>query len=137
MGERRVVLVVEDESSIRGALAELFEVEDVEVHSAASLEEAQRALQARRVDLVVTDIRLGGRHSGGLQVMAAVGLLSPDAAVIVLTAFPDRDNRQASLRLGAAHFLEKPADLAVIASLAARHGVPSAMNRTTPPSRRI
>lgn len=132
MGQRRAVLVVEDESSIRDALTELFEVDRVEVHAAASLEEAQRALQAHRFDLVVTDLRLGGIHSGGLQVMAVAGMLSPDAAVIVLTAFPDRENRQASVRLGATHFLEKPADLSVIASLASRYGVPSAMARPAP-----
>jgi CheY-like chemotaxis protein len=41
-------------------------------------------------DLIVTDIRLGGKRDGGLQVMAASGLLSPDATVIVLTAYPGR-----------------------------------------------
>jgi len=54
-------------------------------------------------------------------------MLSPDATVIALTAFPDDDNRHASLRLGATHFLEKPVDLATIADLAARYGVPTAM----------
>jgi CheY-like chemotaxis protein len=59
--------------------------------------------------------------------MAAAGILAPDAVVVALTAYPDDDNRYASLRLGAAHFLEKPVPLAAIAQLAARHGVPSAI----------
>jgi len=46
---------------------------------------------------------------------------------VVLTAFPDDDNRQASLRLGAAHFVEKPADLAAIAALASRYGIGTAI----------
>jgi len=57
--------------------------------------------------------------------MAAAGLLSPEAVVIALTAFPDQDNRLASQRLGATYFLEKPVDLETIASVAAKHGIPS------------
>ena len=123
----RSVLIVEDEQSIRDSLAELFEGENSYVRGVESLVAAQQALGDRRYDLIVTDIRLGGKRDGGLQVMAAAGMLSPDATVIALTAFPDDDNRLASLRLGATYFLEKPVDLATIADLAARHGVPTAM----------
>jgi DNA-binding NtrC family response regulator len=123
----RSVLIVEDEQSIRDILAELFEGEGSYVRAVESLAAAQQALGERSYDLIVTDIRLGGKRDGGLQVMAAAGMLSPDATVIALTAFPDDDNRHASLRLGATHFLEKPVDLATIADLAARHGVPTAM----------
>ena len=47
--------------------------------------------------------------------------------LLVLTAFPDQDNRLASLRLGATYFLEKPVDLETIAMIAARHGVASSL----------
>ena len=59
--------------------------------------------------------------------MAAAGVLSPEATVIALTAFPGDDTRQAALRLGASHFLEKPVPLERIAALAASAGVPTAM----------
>ena len=123
----RTVLIVEDEQCIRDVLVELFETEGVRVESAATLEEAKRVLARVHLDLLVTDIRLGGRRDGGLQVMAAAGVLSPDATVIALTAFPDDGNRQASARLGATHFLEKPVTLERIAELAARAGVSTAM----------
>ena len=121
------VLIVEDEQCIRDVLVELFDVPGVIVRAAPSLEDAKRILASRMFDLIVTDIRLGGRRDGGLQVMAAAGVLSPDATVVALTAFPDDDTRGASLRLGATHFLEKPASLDRIAQLAAAAGVPSAM----------
>lgn len=126
---RRTVLIVEDEQSIRDVLAELFDVEEAYVQVASTLEEAKGALGRERFDLVITDLRLGTKRDGGLQVMAVAGLLSPDATVIVLTAFPGDDNRRASHRLGATHFLEKPVDLATIASLAAAAGVSTAMTR--------
>lgn len=123
----RAVLLVEDEQGIRDVLAELFEVSGTTVEAAATLAEAKSALTRREYDLIVTDLRLGGRRDGGLQVTAACGMLSPDATVIVLTAYPDEDNRCACARLGATHFLEKPVDLAVIARLAAHCGVPTAL----------
>ncbi|MEO8336413.1 MAG: response regulator [bacterium] len=121
------VLIVEDEQSIRDVLMELFEVDGTRVQSAATLAEAQSMLAASSFDLIVTDIRLGGRRDGGLQVMAAAGVLSPDASVVALTAYPDDDNREASLRLGATHFLEKPIALEKIAEVAASAGVPTAI----------
>lgn len=121
------VLVVEDEQSIRDILEELFTVETNEVVAVGTLDDARRALAARVYDLIVTDLRLGGKRDGGLQVMAAAGILSPEAMVIVLTAYPDDDNRHASLRLGATHFLQKPVDLSTIAGLASPVGVATAL----------
>ena len=118
---------MEDEQSIRDILVELFEVEGTSTTAVATLPEAKQALTTGSFDLIVTDIRLGGKRDGGLQAMAAVGLLSPDATVIVLTAYPDNDNRHASRRLGATHLLEKPVDLTTIAALAAQHGVATAI----------
>jgi two-component system, response regulator, stage 0 sporulation protein F len=128
----RAVLLVEDEQSIRDVLVELFEIEGTAAEAVGTLDDARAALARREFDLIVTDLRLGGKRDGGLQVMAASGLLSPDATVIVLTAFPDDDNRHACERLGATHFLEKPVDLQVIATLAAGCGVPTAMFPAVP-----
>ena len=121
------VLVVEDEQCIRDILFELFDVGGVRVHVAATLADAKAILGERAVQLIVTDIRLGGRRDGGLQVMAAAGLLSPDAPIIALTAFPDDGNREACMRLVATHFIEKPVSLETLAQLAADAGVPTAM----------
>lgn len=120
------VLVVEDEQSIRDVLVELFECEGNAVQSAELLPDALERLRSQRFDLIVTDLRLGGKRDGGLQVMALAGMLSPDAMVLVLTAYPDDSNRQASFRLGALHFLEKPVDLSTIAAHAATVGVKTA-----------
>ena len=122
------VLIVEDEVCIRDVLVELFDVEGTVVVAAATLERAKAMLASRAFDLIITDIRLGGRRDGGLQVMAAAGVLSPQATVIALTAFPDDANRQACLRLGATHFLEKPVPLECLADLATAAGVPTAMS---------
>ena len=123
------VLIVEDEISIRESLVDLFASDDVSVVAAATLAEAKSALFAQfAIDLIVTDLRLGGNRDGGLQVLAAAGLVHQQTPVIVLTAYPDDDNRHASERLSAAYFLEKPVDLSIISKLARDHGVSSALS---------
>ena len=125
---QRAVLIVEDEQCIRDVLVELFDVEGTSVAAVATLRDASAQLATTSFDLVLTDIRLGGNRDGGLRVMAAAGVLSPDATIIALTAFPDEDNRNASARLGATYFLEKPVALERIAELALTAGVATAIN---------
>ncbi|MBL0939029.1 MAG: response regulator [Gemmatimonadaceae bacterium] len=120
------ILIVEDETSIRDTLVEFFEMEGNQVTAAAELTEAIDFMRRRRFDLIVTDLRLGPKREGGLQVIALAGMLSPDALVLVLTAFPDDASRQASQRLGALHFLEKPVDLGTLAMHASSIGVHTA-----------
>ena len=119
------VLIVEDEETIRGSLIDLFDGTAL-VCAAATLDEAVRALHHRTFDLVVTDLQLGAKRDAGFQVMALGALLSADATIVVLTAFPDAAARAASGRLGAAHFLTKPVDLEALARIAAAAGVGSA-----------
>lgn len=123
----RNILIVEDEESIREALVELFEIEGNAVVAAEALPAALELLRSQPYDLIITDLRLGGKRDGGLQVLAMAGMLSPNAIVLVLTAYPDDSNRQASFRLGALHFLEKPVDLATIAQHAASGGIRTAL----------
>ena len=123
------ILIVEDEISIRESLVDLFASDDVTVVATATLADAKVAIFSdASFDLIVTDLRLGGNRDGGLQILAAAGLVHQHTPVIVLTAFPDDDNRHASERLNATYFLEKPVDLSVISKLARDHGVSSALS---------
>src|SRR5918997_6479793 len=90
------LLIVEDDQSVRDILIELFTVDGTDVTAVGTLDEAKRALGRQTFELIVTDLNLAGKRDGGLQVMAAAGLLSTDAPIIVLTAFPDEANRSAS-----------------------------------------
>lgn len=128
--DRPHVLIVEDEDTIRESLADLFDGTAI-VHAAATLGEAVRALHERTFDLVVTDLQLGVKRDAGFQVMALGALLSADASIVVLTAFPDAAARAAAGRLGAAHFLTKPVDLEALARIAAAAGIRTAADAMT------
>jgi CheY-like chemotaxis protein len=65
MPDKRVILVVEDESTIRDLLAQELEHYGFCVIAAINGEDASRLLpSAPRVDLLVTDIRMPGRIDG-------------------------------------------------------------------------
>ena len=123
---RARVLVAEDSDNIRESLVELFG-DEATVVAAATLRDALSALREHAFDLVIADLRLGNKADAGLQIMATASLLSPDAPVVALTAYASTAARAASKRLGAAHFLPKPADLVHIALLAAEVGVSSTL----------
>ena len=96
------MLIVEDETLLRGALATFFESRGLEVTQAGSVGEALRALEEVDFDAVVLDVGLP--DGDGLSLLPQI-----DAErSIVITANPDPERFK---RCGVLHHLEKPLDL--------------------------
>jgi AmiR/NasT family two-component response regulator len=100
------VLIAEDEAIIRLDLKEMLEEEGFEVVGEASDGEAAIRLARERVpDLVIMDIKMPGLD--GLS--AAERIVSESlAAVLILTAFSQRDLVQRAAQAGAIGYLVKP-----------------------------
>lgn len=107
--EMRRLLVVEDEESIRLALAKFLRSRGFEVESAASGSAALAQLQQHRFALMLCDIRLPGIT--GLELVPKAHALDPDLAVVMLTAVNDALTAAESISLGAMDYLTKPVDL--------------------------
>jgi DNA-binding NarL/FixJ family response regulator len=107
--KKGTVLLVEDERDTRELLARAIERAGYACLSAAGPGAALAlAGQAGFVDVVVTDVVLGGDDHGGLRLMAELrgqGVLAP---VVVITAYADVEKVKIALNQGAAHLLEKP-----------------------------
>jgi len=88
---KRVILLVDDEPDILESLQELIEVslEDVDVVSVESGEEALKVLDERTVDLIVSDYKMPGMN--GLEFLTEARERLPRVPRIVMTAFPDLD----------------------------------------------
>ena len=87
MLERRpVVLIVDDDRGVRGALASTFE-EEYEAVEAVSGPEALQVFEERRFDAVVLDIRMP--EMGGLEVLRRMKAIEPRVEVILLSALDD------------------------------------------------
>jgi DNA-binding NtrC family response regulator len=102
------VLVVDDEPLIRLSLRERLEHEGYDIVEAASAHDALKQFTPD-IDLVVLDLRLPDGE--GLTVLRQVKNVSPDTAVVVMTAFSSVDTAVEAIRSGAFHYISKPFDL--------------------------
>jgi len=102
------LLIVDDERSTRDGLRSALE-EEFEVYTASGSREALAILKSEEIQLLLTDLRLGG-DSGMDLLDAALGLADPPVA-IMMTAYGSVDTAVEAMRRGAWHFVTKPLNL--------------------------
>ena len=102
------LLIVDDERSTRDGLRSALE-EDFDVYTAAGTSEALAILKSEPIQLLLTDLRLGG-ESGMDLLDAALALPEPPVA-IMMTAYGSVDTAVEAMRRGAWHFVTKPLNL--------------------------
>ena len=105
------VLVVEDETLIRWSIAETLAQKGHRVVEASDARGAVRALSSEPepIDVVLLDYRLPDSDDLGL--LKNVRRLSPDSAVVMMTAFGTPEVTKNALDLGAYRVLNKPFDI--------------------------
>jgi two-component system, NarL family, invasion response regulator UvrY len=102
------VLIVDDHPIVRAGLRRLLTAEaGFEVREAASGREALSVFREQQPTLVILDLNLPG--IGGLEVLARLKAVSPDARVLVLSMHDDDAHVTRALRAGAAGYLTKNA----------------------------
>jgi DNA-binding NtrC family response regulator len=107
------VLLVDDEEAYVKTLAERMEMRDVESQVALSGEEALKILdEGDPPDVMVLDLRMPGLQ--GLEVLERVKKDFPHIEVIILTGHGGEEEEKEAERLGAFHYLQKPADTSLI-----------------------
>jgi two-component system response regulator PilR (NtrC family) len=111
------VLVVEDELLIRWSITETLAHAGHSVIEAADGATAVMALKndTERIDAVVLDYRLP--DSDDLTLLSTVRRLSPESAVVLMTAFGTPDVVKGALDLGVYHVLHKPFEMHDLESL--------------------
>ena len=106
--QRRKVLVVEDDESIRAAVAYCLRKSGYTVLLSGDGLDALARIRKQEIGLVILDLSLPCLDGFGLlEHLRAEAELSAVAA-IVLTAFEDEVNRRRSFELGAVRFITKP-----------------------------
>ena len=100
------ILVVDDEKSMRDLLSITLGKEGYDVLTAAGGEPAIEALHRESVDAVITDLRMP--KVDGLQVLRVAKEISPDMAVIVITAVASTETAVEAMKLGAYDYITKP-----------------------------
>jgi DNA-binding response OmpR family regulator len=102
------VLIVEDDSTLRELLFELFS-EQYSCSAAQTADEALSRLDSERFDVVLTDISMPGMS--GLELLGHIKQRWPETAVIIVSGIRDKEYAEGLLRMGAFDFLVKPFEL--------------------------
>jgi two-component system nitrogen regulation response regulator NtrX len=102
------ILIIDDEESIRTALANILEDEGHKTTLCASGEEGLASYAREEFDLVLLDVWLPGID--GLAVLERLSIVGP-TPVIVISGHSSIDTAVRATRLGAYDFLEKPLSL--------------------------
>jgi len=103
---RRRLLLVEDDPTLRQALAFNLTREGYEVTAVADGEAALEAARSERLDLVLLDVMLPGMSGVEvLRVLRREGVATP---VIILSAKGDEIDRVVGLKVGADDYVAKP-----------------------------
>lgn len=120
------LLIVDDEADMLDFLERVFR-RDYEVMRAYSVEEAERALEDRRFEVVITDRRMPRRS--GLELLEIVAAKHPEAVRVLLTGYADSlvDDKVGQWQLVDA-WISKPID-----SAALKQAIVEARERKQPP----
>lgn len=102
------VLIVDDEKHTREGLRLSLE-DDFDVYIAADRAEAMEVLKNERVDVMLTDLRLGA--DDGMELIEAALALPHAPVVIMMTAYGSVDTAVEAMKRGAWHFVTKPLNL--------------------------
>ena len=104
----KVVVIVDDDESMRNALQGLMKEVGLAAQAFASAEDFLAFGRAQQAGCVIADIRMPGMS--GLELQARLNAETIRIPTIFITAHGDARMRMQALRAGAVEFLTKPFD---------------------------
>ncbi|MFC3069634.1 response regulator transcription factor [Phenylobacterium soli] len=108
MSDAPQLLIIEDDEKFAQALQRSFERKGYEVRRATSLAETQAVLAETTPPFAVVDLKLAGES--GLACVQALHAHDPQMRIVVLTGFASIATAVEAIKLGACHYLAKPAN---------------------------
>jgi len=103
------LLIVDDEPGIRQLLTVVFERAGHKVRAADGGTQALDFLRESPADLILSDVNMPDMN--GIELLRAAREMSPDLAVIMMTAFATVETAREAFKLGADDFVQKPFDI--------------------------
>ncbi|MFJ7312495.1 sigma-54-dependent transcriptional regulator [Pseudomonas sp. NPDC098747] len=117
------VLLVEDDRSLREALADTLLLAGHDYHAVGSAEEALTAVAREAFSLVVSDVNMPGMD--GHQLLSLLRARQPQLPVLLMTAHGAVERAVDAMRQGAADYLVKPFEPKALLDLVSRHALGS------------
>lgn len=127
------VLIVDDEDLFLSVLAHALGRRGYTAFTASNAERALAIARVERVDFAVLDLRMP--DISGLQLIPVFLAIDPALRIVVLTGYASIATAVEAIKLGAVHYLTKPADADdVIAAFARSEGDMGVEIKTEPTS---
>ncbi|AWM35987.1 DNA-binding transcriptional response regulator [Gemmata obscuriglobus] len=104
------VLVIDDDKTLAETISESLDRRGHSCTVATGGKAGVAKLEQEAFDVVLTDLKMADLH--GLEVVERCKQLRPEAEVYVITGFADVKTAVEAMKRGAAHYLQKPLDLA-------------------------
>lgn len=104
----RSLVIVEDDAAFARTLARSFEKRDYHVHVCDSVPALTDFLEHHTPEFAVVDLKLG--TGSGLECVKALSARDPSIRIVVLTGFASIATAVEAIKLGASHYLAKPAN---------------------------
>src|SRR5262249_46848785 len=123
-----VIVVVDDDRVFRDRLCRAFRDRGCEAYEAGTAEQLMNAARTSSPDLVLLDLKMP--VLSGLDLIQDLKKFDSTIAVIVLTGYGSIATAMQALKLGADHYLSKPADAEQILAAYADLNVASAEKQT-------
>ena len=109
------ILLVDDDERLRSRMSRAFEERGYEAQQADGFDRAIELAEHESTEYAVVDLRMPGKS--GLDVVRELHRIDPATKTVVLTGYGSIATALEAVRLGATHYLTKPADVdEVIAS---------------------
>ena len=115
------VLLVEDDRTLREALADTLALGGHDFRAVDCAEAALLAIDQEAFGLVVSDVNMPGMD--GHQLLAAIRQRQPQLPVLLMTAYGAVERAVDAMRQGAADYLVKPFEPKALLSLVERHAL--------------
>ena len=106
--EKPLALIVDDDEVFRLRLCRAFTKRNWAADTAPDGDSALACARERSPDLVLVDLRMPGK--GGLDILQELRAIDTSMIVIVLTGYGSIPTAISAMKLGADHYLSKPAD---------------------------
>ncbi len=102
------LLIVDDDKAFANRLSRAMELRGFDVRVAATVQDGLSMIRGAAPGFAVVDMRL--EDGNGLDVIALLKSVKPEARVIVLTGYGNIATAVTAVKLGAIDYLAKPAD---------------------------
>ncbi len=115
------ILIVDDEADIREMVAGILQDDGHRTRLARDSDEALKAVEERRPQLVILDIWLQGSRLDGLEVLNIIKKAHPDLPVVIISGHGNIETAVTAIKRGAYDYIEKPfkADRLILVTLRA------------------